>query len=145
MDASIYRTVHQIGLSKKDIDRVFRALEKTFEIPSWHVVVHVVGTERMRGLNRTHRGKDCPTDVLSFPTEPWTDNFVSSDDDLGDVFLCPRVITRQAREHGISSREEHVRMLTHGILHLLGFDHVKKNDADMMFAVQEDIVGKCSV
>ena len=97
----------------------------------------------MRAMNRQTRGIDRPTDVLSFnPAEApvaWP-RFPGAADDLGDLFLCVPYIRRQARRFGVPYREEFLRMLVHGVLHLLGYDHTTKKDAQRMFAVQEATV-----
>ena len=71
----------------------------------------------IRGLNRDYRGKDKPTDVLSFPME---DEIM-----LGDVVISTERASEQAAEFRVSEDEELSRLLVHGILHLVGHDHVK--------------------
>lgn len=71
----------------------------------------------MRRLNATHKGHDWPTDVLSFALK------TPSGDLIGDVYISPWVARREAQTRGISSREELIRLLVHGTLHVLGRDH----------------------
>ncbi|HEY4706293.1 MAG TPA: rRNA maturation RNase YbeY [Thermodesulfobacteriota bacterium] len=71
----------------------------------------------IRGLNRDYRGKDKPTDVLSFPME--------DESMLGDVVISMERAREQAAEFKVSEDEELSRLLVHGILHLVGHDHVK--------------------
>ncbi len=71
----------------------------------------------MRTLNRDWKGHDTATDVISFAL-PAPDGSL-----LGDVYICPAVATRSARELGISPREELTRLVVHGTLHVLGYDH----------------------
>lgn len=71
----------------------------------------------MRRLNREWKGHDRPTDVLSFALPG------PGGDLLGDVYICPAVARRQAREFGVAPREELLRLVIHGTLHLLGHDH----------------------
>lgn len=83
-------------------------------------------------LNWNYRCKDYPTDVLSF----------SSDDpaSMGELVLCPQVISRQAKEHGLSLEDELGYIVLHGVLHLLGYDHEKsKVDEELMMTIQDDI------
>lgn len=103
------------------------------------VSVHCVGLKSMLQLNSTYRGKDNPTDVLSFST---VESKIPGGphDDFGDIFVCVPYIMRQAKEIGVSFREEFVRMVVHGILHLLGFDHIQKHQASRMFSIQETCV-----
>ncbi len=86
----------------------------------------------MRRLNKTFRGKDYATDVLSFDaTDP---------ESLGELVLCPEVIQRQAKEHELSDFAEYAYMVLHGILHLLGYDHEKDDKAAReMYRLQDKI------
>lgn len=78
------------------------------------VSVAIVGEKRMRALNKTYRKKEYVANVLSFEGE---------EEDLGEVVLCARQIRKDAREYGITFREALCRMLVHGLLHLLSYDH----------------------
>jgi len=83
-----------------------------------------VGDGAMRTLNRTYRGKDRTTDVLSFPFGEGA--FASLHAHvLGDIVICLPAAGRQARAAGVPLREEIDRLLIHGLLHLLGCDHVR--------------------
>ena len=86
-------------------------------------------------LNKEFRGKDYATDVLSFDSmEPSS---------FGELILCPEVLKRQAKEHGLTYREELGYMLLHGILHLLGYDHeTGEKDAKKMFSLQDAVFEK---
>ena len=103
------------------------------------VGVVLLDEHEMRELNREHRGKDEPTDVLSFP--------IDEDDDLdgvtrllGDVVICVPVAERQAAEQGVEPGDELVDLLVHGVLHLLGYDH--ETDDGEMLARQDAIVAE---
>lgn len=77
-----------------------------------------------RKLNKKFRGKDKPTDVLSF---------VYNDPDLlGEVYISLQRADVQARRYGVSYDEELARLLVHGLLHLFGYDHIKKSDREIM-------------
>lgn len=79
--------------------------------------VSFVGPRRMRRLNGAWKGRDRPTDVLAFAlTAPGRDP-------IGDIYVCPAVARDQARSLGIPVREELVRLVIHGTLHVLGYDH----------------------
>lgn len=79
------------------------------------VCVALVSDRRMRALNRQFRGKDYPTDVLSFPSDER--GF------LGDIVIAEGVAKRQAKDHGHSLKIEVQTLALHGLLHLLGYDH----------------------
>ncbi len=106
--------------------------------------VHFVGEKKMRAFNKAYRGKDRATDVLSFSMEQLSDISKNAPaQDFGDIFLCPVYIQRQARRFGVTFAEETKRMLVHGMLHLLGYDHEKKADAVRMFSLQEYYLSEC--
>lgn len=81
------------------------------------VSVTFLGRDAMQRLNAEYKGADRPTDVIAFPlTGP--DGRVT-----GDVYVCPWVARREATAHGVPFREELVRLVVHGTLHVLGWDH----------------------
>jgi rRNA maturation RNase YbeY len=84
--------------------------------------VLIVGDRAMRTLNREYRGKDRTTDVLSFPMREGA-HMRLQPHLLGDIVISLPMAERQAREAGASLREEVDRLLVHGFLHLLGYDH----------------------
>jgi probable rRNA maturation factor len=84
-----------------------------------------------------------PTDVLSFPMDelrPGTEDAETPPGLLGDVVLCPQVAEEQAKTAGHSTLEELLLLTTHGILHLLGFDHAEPDEEKEMFGIQRDIL-----
>ena len=84
-----------------------------------------------------------PTDVLSFPMDelrPGKDDEEPQPGLLGDVVLCPQVAKRQARQAGHSAEEELLLLTTHGILHLLGFDHAEPDEEKEMFGLQRKLL-----
>ena len=97
-----------------------------------------VGPRRMRSLNKAYFGKDRPTDVIAFgfgaPGHRGTGAPV-----IGDVYICPHVAVRNARRYAVSTRQELVRLVIHGVLHVLGHDHPDgaARDASPMWRRQE--------
>jgi probable rRNA maturation factor len=89
-----------------------------------HLAVEIVDAERIRELNRDHRGKDAPTDVLAFPIDELGD--VAGPRELGDVVICP--------QHCSDATEAAV----HGVLHLCGHDH--ETDEGEMLALQARVL-----
>ena len=84
-----------------------------------------------------------PTDVLSFPMDelrPGTDGAPSDPGILGDIVVCPDVAIEQARTAGHSAQEEMLLLVTHGILHLLGFDHAEPDEREVMFDLQRTLL-----
>lgn len=82
-----------------------------------HVAVTFVGKSTMRRLNATHLAHDWPTDVISFPL-PQPDGSLA-----GDIYICRYVAAQEARTRGHSVREELIRLVVHGTLHVAGHEH----------------------
>ncbi len=102
--------------------------------------IALVDEDEIRGLNAHYRSKDSVTDVLSFETEeeePGTSEYPHL---LGDVVICPSVAARQAEEYGQSFEQEMALLLTHGILHLLGYDHQDDAEAEVMEGHEKEIL-----
>jgi probable rRNA maturation factor len=93
------------------------------------MALQVVSAPRMRLLNRRYRGKDRPTNVLSFPANPAPG---VKPRPLGDVLICPTVLRREARAQGKSEQAHWAHLVVHGTLHLVGYDHDKDRAAARM-------------
>lgn len=118
-----------LALAEHDLRRRLDAVE-----------VVAVGNKTMQRLNNHYRGKDAPTDVLSFA---WGETATPGPSPLGaQIYLNYPYIVRQARDFSVPVKEEFVRMLIHGLLHSLGFDHDTPRRSKPMFALQEKIVGR---
>ncbi|MFA5129716.1 MAG: rRNA maturation RNase YbeY [Patescibacteria group bacterium] len=128
---------------------------KRFAARSYDVSISFVTRKKIQQLNRTYRHINKPTDVLSFQAgarseERGARNYSllaprSSLLDLGDLFICaPYAIAEAKRRHELPEREL-VRMVVHGTLHLMGYDHGTKQEEKRMFGVQEKIVNKSTV
>ena len=90
-----------------------------------HLSVSFVGEDEIRALNREHRGRDRPTDVLSFPVDGAGE--VAGPRELGDVVICPEQVSGELAE-----------VVVHGVLHLCGFDH--ETDGGEMLALQDRVM-----
>ena len=111
--------------------------------------IGIVTSEEIHRLNKEHRNVDRITDVLSFPmfTEDELKNVdkVYLDEEelsIGDIVICLDVIEKQAEEYGTGFSREMLYMVTHGICHLLGFDHIEENDKIKMRDMEEKILSK---
>ena len=111
--------------------------------PQTDLSILLVSTDVMSELHVQWMDEPGPTDVLSFPMDelrPGSEGEVSPPGLLGDVVLCPEVAARQARDAGHSTTEELLLLTTHGILHLLGFDHAEPEEEKEMFALQRRLL-----
>jgi len=99
--------------------------------------VRIVDTDEGRALNRDYRDKDYATNVLSFPAELPPGVPVPI---LGDLVLCAPVIAREAEEQGKPLKHHYAHMLVHGVLHLLGHDHMDEDEAEAMEAIEREVL-----
>lgn len=90
-----------------------------------------------RDLNNTYRGKDKPTNVLSFPFEAPPEVELPL---LGDLIICRQVVEREAAEQEKTVEEHWAHMVVHGSLHLLGYDHIEDSEAEEMEALETEIM-----
>jgi probable rRNA maturation factor len=95
------------------------------------IAVRVVGSAEGRRLNLLWRGRDYPTNVLSFPAPSRTRGGLAART-LGDIVICAPVVAREAREQGKSIDHHWAHLVVHGVLHLLGHDHERDRDAERM-------------
>jgi probable rRNA maturation factor len=104
--------------------------------------VRIVDTDEGRALNRDYRDKDYATNVLSFPAElpPGVPLPI-----LGDLVLCAPVIAREAQEQGKPLKHHYAHMLVHGVLHLLGYDHMDEAEAEAMEAIEREVLAGLGV
>ena len=110
------------------------------------VTLALVEEATMAELNQQHMGKSGPTDVLSFPLEALTPGTAPTalpggpPVHLGDVFICPRVVSDNARLAEVPFADEMALMVVHGLLHLLGYDHVVDSEAEQMEQRERDLL-----
>lgn len=108
---------------------------------SIEVSVRLTGDEAVRALNLAHRGKDAPTNVLSFPMVA-PDLFAGLADPegpealLGDIVLAHGVCAREAATRGIPIETHASHLIVHGALHLLGYDHLGESEAEAMETIE---------
>lgn len=111
------------------------------------ISVRLTSDDEVHKLNRQYRGKDKPTNVLSFPmVQPDLIETVSQNSDdgevlLGDIVLAHGVCVAEAAERGIAVEAHATHLLVHGTLHLLGYDHLEDLEAEAMEAIERDALG----
>ncbi len=118
-------------------------LEQMHVHPQAELSVVLVEVEAMTQLHVQWMDEPGPTDVMSFPMDelrPGTDGAPSPPGLLGDVVLCPAVAAEQAATAGHALEEELLLLTTHGILHLLGYDHAEPAEEAEMFALQRRLL-----
>jgi probable rRNA maturation factor len=111
--------------------------------PRTELCIRLVDEPAMEVLHVQWMDLPGPTDVMSFPMDelrPGREGAEPVEGVLGDVVLCPSVAARQAAEAGHATEEELLLLTTHGILHLLGFDHAEPEDEREMFELQRQLL-----
>jgi probable rRNA maturation factor len=150
----------ELTLSKKIIREILSYEKIKSDIS---VNISIVGKSKIRTLNKVNRGIDKVTDVLSFPNIEFKRSggfnqlikdksvfaeiydFDSKSIFLGDVVICYDKTISQSKKYNHSVKREFSFLLTHSILHLLGYDHMKKSDEKIMFEIQDKILDKLKI
>ena len=94
-------------------------------------------------LNKSFRGIDAVTDVISFAFQDSYDKINTNM--LGDIFICIPRMLKQASDYGHSEKRELAFLSVHGLLHLLGYDHMNKADEEVMFNLQDEILRELNI
>ena len=137
-----------LGTLRVDLSRASRMrAPSTGDIRDWagaalgrrargrELAVRIVGARESRRLNARYRGRDEPTNVLSFPAAEHLARIAptpAARPPLGDLVLCSSVVASEARRQGKSLRAHWAHLIVHGALHLIGYDHVQPLDARRM-------------
>lgn len=130
-----------------DHERILRlaehALDKMRIHPAAELAIQFVDEEPMAELHVQWMDEPGPTDVLSFPMDelrPGAEGEVTAPGLLGDIVVCPAYAVKQAEDAKHDLIDEVLLLVTHGILHLLGFDHAEPDEEREMFGTQKDIL-----
>lgn len=124
----------------QEIEKVIDFALKYQNIDNAIFNIIIVDEETIKTLNREYRDKDNITDVISFALED-DDTFIQTNFRvLGDIYICLKRAKEQSVQYGHSLLRELSFLTVHGLLHLLGYDHMKKSDEKIMFELQERIL-----
>ena len=132
----------------KDYDYLNDVIAKTLEsekVTGAVFSIIFVHLEEIHKLNKEYRGIDRPTDVISFALEDSDDFEVDGLRVLGDIYICIDRMKEQAKEYGHSQMRELSFLTCHGLLHLLGYDHMEKEEEKIMFGKQDKILEELEI
>lgn len=101
------------------------------------LTIRIVESTEIQSLNEEFRAKSTPTNVLSFPSDIPPELGLAY---LGDVAVCAEIVNSEALEQGKTNDSHWAHMIIHGVLHLRGFDHIQNTDADVMEALEIDLL-----
>ena len=143
----MFEIINEYGNEIKDeetIKKVINTVIKKFDLEQAEFNIIFVDNEYIHKLNKEYRNVDRETDVITFALEDEED--INLDHRiLGDVYISiPRAIT-QASEYGHSLTRELSFLTVHGMLHLLGYDHMEKEDEKVMFSLQDEILNELGI
>lgn len=122
-------------LAVDDVERAVLLTAEAEGVGAGEISITFLDATAIAALSEAHLGRTGPTDVIAF-------NLAEPADPLGDVYICPEVAEESAREYRVELREELLRLIVHGVLHVLGHDHPEgpeRVESDM-FRRQEEIL-----
>ena len=119
LDVEVHGDGVRAPLARARVERLVRRVLRAERVPQARVSVAFVSARAIAALNRRHLGHRGPTDVISFPLAPAADGEPLG----GDIYIAPDVARANARRHGVPVREETARLVIHGTLHVLGYEH----------------------
>lgn len=129
----------------EEIDKLLHFALKYQNIDNAIFNIIIVDEKTIREINKTYRSKDSVTDVISFALED-DKTFIKTDFRiLGDIYICLNKAKSQAIEYNHSFLREIAFLSIHGLLHLLGYDHIEKQDEEVMFKLQEMILNEYGI
>jgi probable rRNA maturation factor len=130
---------------EKILKRITKCVKRLEKIRGPHVVSFIIVNEdRIWEINKQYRNIDKPTDVISFAEIDSDENHVLPLE-MGDIFICKEKVFSQALEYGHSVEREFAFLATHGLYHLLGYDHQTEEDEKVMFEKQENVLTKLKI
>lgn len=138
---------------EKSFKKILKRVKKELKIKGKiGMSITLCDNNHIQELNKTYRKKDMPTDVLSFAIEDdeneeflKTMKKLSSVREIGDIIISYEKAEEQAKEYNHSLYREMCFLFTHGVLHLLGYDHINKTDEDEMFGLQKKILNDLKI
>lgn len=129
--------------AREFVDLARYVFDAMFLHPATELSITFVDEKAMSELHEEWMDLEGPTDVMSFPMDELREGRegeLAPEGLLGDIVICPTVAAQQARIAGHTSEEEMLLLLTHGILHLLGYDHVEPEEERVMFTLQRKLL-----
>lgn len=132
-------------IDTNEIEKLTEFLVKYMKIDNAYFNVIFVDNEEIKKINKEYRGIDKETDVISFALEDEKLIRVENERILGDIYISIEKAKVQAEEYDHSLKREICFLTTHGFLHLLGYDHMNKEDEEVMFKLQEEILNSYGI
>jgi probable rRNA maturation factor len=128
-----------------ELDSVIKFACKHLNIENPLLNIVIVDNKKIQEINRDYRGKDAVTDVISFAFEEVKDVDYDGVRFLGEIYISYERCKEQAQDFGHSVKREFCYLAVHGLLHLLGYDHIKEEDKKVMRALEEEILNEYDI
>lgn len=141
-----YTIIDEFGYNEdySYLDELLEIANKKLNIDGIFDIIFI-DDERIHTLNLEYRKIDRPTDVISFALNDNQNNFKSEINVLGDIFISIPRMKEQAQEYNHSEKRELSFLCIHGLLHLLGFDHMNEQDEKIMFDLQKEVLNDANI
>lgn len=131
---------------KRQYNAALKSLLEILNIKGDTEVSVIIGDDKLlKQVSKQYRDKNAPTDILSFPAGYKDLKEMIGYNLLGDIYLSYEMVEKQAKEFGHSSKREWTYLFTHGLLHLLGYDHKTKKDEKEMNGIAYNVMEKIKV
>ena len=128
-----------------ELDKVIKFACKHMKVKNPLLNIVIVDNKRIQEINKQYRNKDAVTDVISFAFEEVDDIKYKDVRFLGEIYISYERCVSQASEYGHSIKREFCYLVVHGLLHLLGYDHIKEEDKKVMRALEEEILNEYDI
>ncbi len=133
----IQNAINDVSVNEQNLKDTLQQVITDLDKGESELLIRIVNEAEIQTLNKAYRGKDQPTNVLSFPS----DLPIEIDEAiLGDVVICTSVVASEAIAQNKTFERHLTHMAIHGTLHLLGFDHIEESDANEMEALEVKIL-----
>ncbi len=132
-------------IDENDLVKVIEKVSELLGVESSIVSIVLVDNEYIHKINKEYRNVDRETDVISFAFMDDETNPESGVTDLGEIYISLEKAHSQSKEYGHSFKRELCFLLTHGLLHLLGYDHMTEEDEKEMFGLQEEVLNSLGI
>ena len=144
MEDYIFNTTDE-KIDFSEVDSVIKFACKHLNIENPLLNIVIVDNEKIREINKEYRNKDAVTDVISFAFEEVKDVNYEDVRFLGEIYISYERCKEQAKDYGHSVRREFCYLAVHGLLHLLGYDHMTEEDKKVMRALEEELFNEYDI
>ena len=144
MEDYIFNTTNE-QIDTSELDKVIQFACKKMGVKNPLLNIVIVDNKKIQEINKTYRNKDAVTDVISFAFEEANDFNYDDIRFLGEIYISYERCVSQAGEYGHSVKREFCYLAVHGLLHLLGCDHMNEEDKMVMRALEEEILNEYDI